>query len=123
MDTKDQINSTLVAGALIFLSLSITFPDDTNPSNNTTTNKTTNDTKLDPKGETMSGNILPALVDFVAIIFFALSAFVAIAAEWDRSNNVFYERSRKASMMLMIVGFLALIAISLAVVMSLSLAS
>jgi hypothetical protein len=42
MDTKDilQINATLVAGAFIFLSLSITSPDDTNSSNNTTTNKT-----------------------------------------------------------------------------------
>jgi hypothetical protein len=130
METKDilQIDATLIAGAFIFLSLSITFPDvsdssDNTSKSNTATNKTTNDTNPVPMEETISRNILAALVALVAIIFFAMSAFVALTAEWDRSNPVVYEKNRKGSLLLMIIGFLALVAISLALVMSLALAS
>ncbi|HKI07020.1 MAG TPA: hypothetical protein VKA09_01365 [Nitrososphaeraceae archaeon] len=130
METKDilQVDATLIAGAFIFLSLSITFPNefdslDNTSKSNTTANKTTNDTSPAPMEETISSNILAALVALVAIIFFAMSAFIAILSEWDKSNPVIYEKNRKGSLMLMVIGFLALIAISLALVVSLVLAS
>lgn len=130
METKDilQVDATLIAGAFIFLSLSITFPNefdslDNTSKSNTTTNKTTDDTNPVPMEETISSNILAALVALVAIVFFAMSAFIAILAEWDRSNPVIYEKNRKGSLLFMVIGFLALVAISLALVMSLALAS
>jgi hypothetical protein len=83
METKDilQVDATLIAGAFIFLSLSITFPNefdslDNTSKSNTTANKTTNDTSPAPMEETISSNILAALVALVAIIFFAMSAFI-----------------------------------------------
>ena len=98
MEAKDilQINAAIISGAFIFLSLSIT--------------------NLDiPERESIFHLDRQVLVAYLVIASFSFSSLVAIIAQWKKSKPDTYDRMMKASLVLMIVGFLILVGIALLV--------
>lgn len=98
MEAKDilQINVGIIAGAFIFLSLSITNLDQV-------------------ERATIFHLDRQVFVAYLVIASFSSSSLVAIIAQWNKSKPAIYDRLIKVSLVLMITGFLILIGIALLV--------
>lgn len=130
METKDilQVNATLIAGAFIFLSLSIAILEEPNTNSNLITlseePNSTNGNFPNPdrqnntsnnKESTFQSNT-QSLVAFLVIVPFSVSSFVAIIAHWEKHKSTNYEGLIKGSLVFMIMGFFMLFGVALAAV-------
>jgi hypothetical protein len=106
MDAKDilQANVTVIAGTFIFLSISLSSPEERK--------------EFDPESTgTIFGIDSSSFVAFLILVPFAMSSLVVVAAQLDKSKPVVYERAIKGAIWLMIWGFFMLILMSMLVFM------
>jgi hypothetical protein len=109
LEVKDilQINATIIAGAFIFLSLSIVLMEESEREQEERLNQTNqNQTIAQFVNERVLRSNSHAFVAFLISFPFAISSIIAVAAEVDKDNpKVNYKNVIRGSLWLMFIGF------------------
>jgi uncharacterized BrkB/YihY/UPF0761 family membrane protein len=122
LEAKDilQINATVIAGAFIFLSLSIALIEESERQETEDEKAINQSTTRQSPGETIFRSNSQAFVALFIILPFALSSIIAIGAEFDKDKkSIDYERAMKGSLVFMIWGFFIFFIIALLVFLGL----
>jgi hypothetical protein len=123
MDVKDilQINATIIAGAFIFLSLSIVLMEESEREQERLLNQTKqNQTISQFINESVLESNSHAFVAFVISFPFALSSIMAVAAEVDKDNpKISYKNTIRMALWFMFLGFLIFLIVAMLVFLGL----